>query len=62
MALVEIDYTTRVRATYDIPDNIANLKDFETWFFENYDAPFVQSWIKEIYDDDFEYNYIEKHT
>lgn len=60
--LVEIDYTTRFRATYDIPDNIANLEDFETWFFENYDSPLVQSWVKEIYDNDFEYNYIEKYT
>lgn len=60
--LVEIDYTARVRATYDVPDDIANLEDFETWFFENYDASFVRSWIKEIYDNDFEYNYIEKYT
>lgn len=36
--LVEIDYITRFRATYDIPDNIANLEDFKTWFFENYDS------------------------
>ena len=60
--LIEIDYTTRFRATYDIPDNIANLEDFETWFFENYDSPLVQGWVKEIYDNDFEYNYIEKYT
>ena len=60
--LVEIDYTTRVRATYDVPDNIANLEDFETWFFENYDSPLVQNWIKEIYDNDFDYNYIERYT
>lgn len=58
--LMYIDYTTRFRATYDIPDNIANLEDFETWFFENYDSPLVQSWVKEIYDNDFEYNCIEK--
>lgn len=60
--LMEIDYTTRVRATYDVPDNIANLEDFETWFFENYDSPLVQSWVREVYDNDFEYNYIEKQT
>ena len=60
--LIEIDYTTRFRATYDIPDNIANLEDFKTWFFENYDSSLVHSWVKEIYDNDFEYNYIEKYT
>ena len=60
--LMEIDYATRFRATYDIPDNIANLEDFETWFFENYDSPLVQSWVKEIYDNDFDYNYIEKYS